>query len=277
MSEFLKRLLSGIVFVAVLVFGIIWDRLLCGFLFLVIMYLCLKEFYGISLGGRSRWAQRTGILAAAVLFCVLGCHFYFGLPLKFLAAALLMLMLIPLSAVLYGNREDFMDVGTVYFGLLYIALPLSLIPLLTMDGEVYDGWPFLSLFILVCMNDVGAYCTGSLLLKCKPDCAKMAPEISPHKTWFGFAGGVLFCMLAALALQRLWWLPCNIWHSLVTGVIVSIGGAMGDLFESMWKRHFGVKDSGHFLPGHGGALDRFDSALVAIPLAAAYLALMGQL
>ena len=73
------------------------------------------------------------------------------------------------------------------------------------------------------------------------------------------------------------WLPYGPVHSLVLGVLVSVAGVCGDLFESLWKRWFGVKDSGNCIPGHGGMLDRFDSSLLAIPVAVVYLTLFGLL
>jgi len=82
---------------------------------------------------------------------------------------------------------------------------------------------------------------------------------------------------AAVGLHYLTWLPFGLGHCIALGVIVSVGGVCGDLFESMWKRHFGVKDSGNCIPGHGGMLDRFDSSLVAIPMACVYLIAWGLL
>ena len=134
----------------------------------------------------------------------------------------------------------------------------------------------LSLFILIWMSDVGAYCVGTALGQ-RPDARKLAPSISPKKSWWGFWGGVFFCVAAAVGLHFLTWLPFGLLHCIALGVIVSVAGVCGDLFESMWKRHFGVKDSGNCIPGHGGMLDRFDSSLVAIPLACVYLTLTGLL
>ena len=76
-------------------------------------------------------------------------------------------------------------------------------------------------------------------------------------------------------LVGLWDFPW--YHCLILAAIMDIGGVFGDLFESLWKRHFGVKDSGNIIPGHGGMLDRFDSTLIAMPLGAIYLSIMGLL
>ena len=78
-------------------------------------------------------------------------------------------------------------------------------------------------------------------------------------------------VISGLLMHFIGWMPFPLIHCLVIGLLMSVGGICGDLFESQWKRRFGVKDSGSFMPGHGGMLDRFDSQFVAIPLAIAYL------
>ena len=264
----------GIIFLGVMVFGIIWDRMLFGCLFLVILYFSLREYYEISLGGRFRIGGKLGTLTGAAALVAVACVRFWGMSQVLLLIPLGFLLLIPVAAVLFGDKENFGDVGVIYGGLLYIALPISLSPLVVMDGNVFDGWLLLSLFILVWLSDVGAYCIGSLFGQ-KPDSAKLAPEISPHKSWWGFWGGIVLSLAGALVLNRLGWFPFSIWHSLAVGLIVSVGGVCGDLYESLWKRHFHVKDSGNIIPGHGGMLDRFDSSLVAIPMACVYLAAFG--
>ena len=276
MKNFLIRTLTGIAFLAIMVFGLIWDRTIFGCLFLLILFQSLREFYQMSLGKRFRIQQRLGELAGAAAFIFVAAHCFYGLDLRWLAAALIPLLLIPFSCPFLSSHEHFGDLGYIYAGLLYIALPISLSPLLMMDGEVFDGWFLLSLFIMIWCSDVGAYCIGTAFGQ-KPDSRKLAPAISPKKSWWGFWGGLAFCVAAAVGLHFLTWLPFPLIHCITLGFIVGIGGVCGDLFESMWKRHFGVKDSGKCIPGHGGMLDRFDSSLVAIPLACVYLTLLGLL
>ena len=276
MNDLVKRTLAGIVFLAVMVFGLIWDRLIFGCLFLVILYFCLREYYEISLGGRFRAGSKLGILAGASAFVTVACVRFWDMDEALLLIPLGFLLLVPVAAVIFGDKENYPDVGIIYGGLLYIALPVALSPFVVMDGFVFDGWLLLSMFILVWMSDVGAYCVGSLFGQ-RPNAARLAPEISPHKSWWGFAGGVLLSLVAAFVLNMLGWFGFSVWHSLAVGLIVSVGGVCGDLFESLWKRHYHVKDSGNIIPGHGGMLDRFDSSLVAIPMACVYLAAFGLL
>ena len=276
MSNFWVRTLAGIAFLVVMVFGLIWDRTLFGALFVLVLWIALQEFYRMALGVRFLFQQKLGLVAGAAAFLLVACHCFYGWDLRWLLLALLPLLLIPVTAVFLPLRDDFGDLTYIYAGLLYIALPISLSPLLVMDGEVFDGWLLLSFFILIWVSDVGAYCIGSALGQ-RAGARKLAPAISPKKSWWGFWGGMVFCVAAAVGLHYLTWLPYGLLHCIAVGLIISAAGTCGDLFESMWKRHFGVKDSGKCIPGHGGMLDRFDSSLVAIPMACVYLALTGLL
>lgn len=92
----------------------------------------------------------------------------------------------------------------------------------------------------------------------------MAPNISPKKSWEGLFGGFVFALVAGYVFYRLDWID-SCWKSLLVCLVIAVAGTFGDLMESKMKRTVGVKDSGVFLPGHGGVLDRFDSLLLATP------------
>ncbi|MCR5070515.1 MAG: phosphatidate cytidylyltransferase [Bacteroidales bacterium] len=277
MKEFWIRTLTGILFLVIMVFGIIWDRAIFTCLFSIILTVALEEFYKMALGTRFRFQQRLGVVTGITAFLLVGVYCFYGnVDLRWLTLILIPLLLIPVSCLFLPSREGLGDLGYIYAGLLYIALPISLSPLLMMDGEVYDGWFLLSLFIMIWCSDVGAYCVGTAFGQ-KPNSRKLAPSISPKKSWWGFWGGLFFCVAAGVGLHYLTWLPFPLIHCIVLGLIVGAGGVCGDLFESIWKRHFGVKDSGNCIPGHGGMLDRFDSSLVAIPMACVYLSIFGLL
>jgi len=142
----------------------------------------------------------------------------------------------------------------VYPGLLftYILQIRSLAPA--------DGWKLLLFaFAVIWGTDTGAYFIGSASGR-----TPLAPRLSPHKTVEGAVGGLLVGTLAGILAGTALKLPL-LW-SLGTGLAASFTGQLGDLFESLLKRIAGVKDSGAFLPGHGGVLDRFDSALLALPV-----------
>ena len=155
MNNFLLRTITGIVFLLVMVFGLIWDRAIFGALFLFILYFALNEFYTITLQGRFKLQQKLGMLTAATAFVTVAAHCFYGVDARFICLLLLPMLLIPVTAVFLGVREDFQDIALVYAGLLYIALPISLSPFIMMDGPVFDGWLMLSFFIVIWLSDVG--------------------------------------------------------------------------------------------------------------------------
>ena len=122
--------------------------------------------------------------------------------------------------------------------------------------EVFGKNFLLYLIVLIWLSDTAAYFVGRFFGK-----HKMAPVLSPKKTYEGLAGGVVFTILFSYLLTQWIDIDLTVVQSLVMGCFVSLIAPLGDLFESALKRHFNVKDSGSFLPGHGGILDRFDSFL----------------
>ena len=111
----------------------------------------------------------------------------------------------------------------------------------------------------------------------RPGAIKIAPAISPKKSLWGLFGAVLFGIGLAVGFHYLKVLDFGLVHAIVIGLLGSLGGLLGDLVESMWKRCFGVKDSGNLIPGHGGLYDRLDSVIVALPMITVYLAAAGLL
>lgn len=140
--------------------------------------------------------------------------------------------------------------GTLYISwmashmLLFRSLPQGELRLLSVIG-------------ITVLADVGAYFVGRAWGK-----RKLAPHLSPKKTWEGLAGGIAWAVIGGPILTGL--IGLEWWHGLVLGLLVSISAPMGDLGISMIKRQVGVKDTGNIIPGHGGALDRLDSALVTV-------------
>lgn len=121
---------------------------------------------------------------------------------------------------------------------------------------------FLFILLVAVSTDVGAYFVGSLMGK-----RKLAPTISPNKTWEGSVGGVLIAVIVAAIYLRFFEFTYSYGTMLIMSIILSVTGQFGDLIESAFKRHFGVKDSGHLIPGHGGILDRFDNVLFSLMMA----------
>ncbi|WP_229668025.1 phosphatidate cytidylyltransferase [Stakelama pacifica] len=147
--------------------------------------------------------------------------------------------------------------GRIAAGAIYVGLPLlALVTIRAMDaGLLLAFWTM----ALVWACDIGAYAAGRSF-----GGAKLAPSISPNKTWSGLIGGMVAATIFAFALTR-WGLPL---YLVVATPLLAVSAQMGDLYESGLKRRAGVKDSGNMLPGHGGFLDRLDGLVPVAPLAA---------
>ncbi|TQN30758.1 phosphatidate cytidylyltransferase [Haloactinospora alba] len=192
---------------------------------------------------------------------------YFGGP-EWLVGATAVTAILALSWRLRDGAEGYLrDAAANLFTVCY--LPFLLGTWLLLLAAPQDGQERLIAFIIVTISsDIGGYFAGILVGR-----HKMAPVISPNKTWEGFSGSVLACMLAG-ALTVALMLDGPYWAGAVLGVAVVLAATAGDLIESLTKRDLGVKDMGHFMPGHGGLMDRIDSLLVAGPVAWVVLSLL---
>jgi len=154
------------------------------------------------------------------------------------------------------------DNGKMIFTAIYVALPfgfaLGLPNYLPMD-PFYLGWEVFMMFVLIWSSDTFAYFAGRFWGK-----HKMAPTISPKKTWEGFAGGAVCTLIIGGIIE--YSLPGLKGNWIVVGLLVAVFAPLGDLMESRLKRIFHVKDSGNIIPGHGGILDRLDSFMLCVPV-----------
>lgn len=174
---------------------------------------------------------------------------------SFYLLALVMLV----YTVISKNRFSFDDAGVLLLGGLYAGLGFRFMML----ARAESLWMILYALLIVWITDSGAYLIGRKIGK-----NKLAPHISPNKTWEGSIGGSLSAVVIVGAylyfVQDAF--PYSFSTMLLWTLVFSVGGQLGDLIESAFKRHYGVKDSGKILPGHGGILDRFDSLLFVLPL-----------
>ncbi len=160
----------------------------------------------------------------------------------------------PSSAILWSPQPILGLLGLVLLSITWVAIVLII-------HQSHGPWILLFAFAVVALADVGGYVAGNLFGK-----HKLAPLVSPGKTWEGFFGGILLqCILVASMAS---FMPEKITTVMLLALVipVSLYSVLGDLFESMIKRHNGVKDSGNILPGHGGVLDRIDGLIAALPL-----------
>lgn len=153
-------------------------------------------------------------------------------------------------------------IGDVAAGVFIIGyLPLLLSTLTLLLAQPQGNLRVVLFFLLVPCADTGAYGVGSLIGR-----HKMAPHISPGKTWEGFVGAIVITALVGALLAHLM-IGAQWWVGAVIGMLLAVTGATGDLVESMIKREAGIKDMGIIVPGHGGAMDRLDSLLLSAPIA----------
>ncbi|WP_394347350.1 phosphatidate cytidylyltransferase [Streptomonospora litoralis] len=225
--------------------------------------ICLRELNrGLAVrGGRlALWPLAVGGVAMQV------CAYFGGA--QWLAGATALTAIAALSWRLRDGAEGYVrDAGGNLFTLIYV--PFLLGTWLLLIASPGDGQERLIAFIVVTISsDIGGYFAGILMGR-----HKMAPVISPNKTWEGFGGSVLACMLAG-ALTVSLMLDGPVWAGAVLGVAVVLAATVGDLIESLVKRDLGIKDMGRFMPGHGGLLDRVDSLLIAGPVAWVVLTLL---
>jgi phosphatidate cytidylyltransferase len=169
-------------------------------------------------------------------------------------------------AELYRNKTlemPFRNIAYTTIGVIYISVPFALLNFFVYPKELgytYEPNILLSLLFFIWASDSGAYLIGSKFGK-----HRLFERISPKKSWEGFFGGLGAAILVAAILAQ-FWEQYSFFPLAIIAAITVIAGTFGDLIESMLKRSLGVKDSGNFMPGHGGLLDRFDSILIAIPM-----------
>jgi phosphatidate cytidylyltransferase len=266
------RSISGIFFMALMIAGAMW-KYAFPIVMLCVMVILMDEYLQLAIGD-GEWLQKGLSILAGVSGFVLT-YFYcgFGMPAKYI-----LLCIVPVLAnyivMLYGNNdtERYTKGMALFSSLVYIPFPLILANLLVFTPEgSYSGLILLTVMILVWANDCGAYIFGMMFGQ-NPG-HKLFPSVSPKKSWEGVWGGAFFTAIAALILYLIHFIPIELGHFAILSVIAIVFADFGDLVESQFKRHYGVKDSGTIMPGHGGLMDRFDSLLFVLPAAVIYLKL----
>lgn len=276
MSNVVVRAISGTAFILVMLACLLFNKFLFAGMAITIQCLMLSEFYKITMGKCYTFSKVLAILAGVFLFGVFFAVSSFHVPIKFVALAMVPVFIVMINSLYVKEKEGYGKFSHIYTGLLYIAFPIALSNLIAFDkAGNFSGYLLLCFFILIWCSDVGAFAFGITLGKKFP--AKLFPEVSPKKTWIGFVGGLVSSVVAAVVLYECGVLRFPLMHCIFLSLIISVSGVYGDLYESQWKRVYGVKDSGNLIPGHGGLLDRFDSTLMAMPFGAIYLAVFDLL
>ena len=271
-NNFIQRTITGIIFVAVLVGGILGGPVSFSILFALITALTIREFGTIV-------SKQDGVQINKSICMLAGVFLFFGFAYIGIAPGqneilipYLFLIIYLMIAELYLKRKNPLhNIAYTMMSQMYIALPFAALNILafhtSLTGSASEYNPILplSIFVFTWINDTGAYCTGVLFGK-----HRLFERISPKKSWEGSIGGGVFSTIAAVIMAHFFpFMPLGVWIGL--GLTVFVFGTWGDLTESLLKRTLGIKDSGNILPGHGGMLDRFDSTLMAVPASVIYL------
>ncbi len=269
-KSLLTRTLSGIVFVVLMV-GSFFVPAYCQFvLFILFAVLAVYEYMTVVETAGVKPQKLMSVLITVLL--IQGAYFPKTTEISWVLAFICM-NLVPAIELFRKKEQTFNNIVHTLLPVLWVAVPFALAGVTNVILDHRES--VLALFILLWTSDTFAYCGGSLLGR-----HRMSERISPKKTWEGFAiGGLFTCGMAAglsfmpyfhdaLLFQNNTVVNLLVW--LGFGLIALVAGTLGDLIESMFKRTYGLKDSGKIMPGHGGILDRFDSFLFAMPFSFIY-------
>ncbi|MDR1556865.1 MAG: phosphatidate cytidylyltransferase [Tannerellaceae bacterium] len=275
MKNLIRRSLTGIIYVAVVLCGLSYPYAFPG-VFGLIVGLALWEFYGLVRHyGDASLKRLPGTVGGVYLF--FACYAYANgwMNGTLFLPYFLFLMFVFISEMYAHSRNPIHNWAFVLLGQVVCAAfsLLNFIIFRPAAGEaagVFTPLPALALFVFVWLNDTCAYLVGSKFGR-----RRLFERISPAKSWEGFWGG-LVAVLASSQIFAFYYQEISWYHWLGISATIVVFATWGDLSESLFKRTLGIKDSGTLLPGHGGMLDRFDSILMAIPALYIYLRLFIQ-
>lgn len=277
MKNLLKRILSGAIYIALIVAAILLldnSPVMYLLVFSLLIVLAIGEMITMAKEHENQsWLVNvTDMIGGVGLFVAFYMH-YEGETLQSRTLWLLPIavyLLLRTIIQLYRPRLNALhSLERSFFSLGYIALPIALLNCIM---SITAPRLLLGMFLFIWLYDTGAYCVGMLLGR-----HRLFERISPKKSWEGVFGGVAACIAGAY-ITHYWFdeffqVPeLTVWVGL--SVVVAVFATLGDLVESLIKRTVGVKDSGHILPGHGGILDRIDSLLLVSPAVLIYLLLI---
>jgi phosphatidate cytidylyltransferase len=280
LNNFFRRTLTG-AWIVIFVMGGIWLHPVSFFVTGLVMLIGTQYEYYLMLSNAGIKPQVIpGIITGATGY-ILATLVASGLLKPVYLLIVIPLMIAVMIFELYRKQDNpFNSIAHTLFCLIYTALPFSLFPfaafsrtglnsILPHSQVIFSPGILIGFFILLWLNDTGAYLSGSTF-----GSHRLLERISPKKSWEGFFGGMILAAVASWFLAG-WLGSVEPVKWVIISLIISISGTYGDLVESMLKRSMGVKDSGTIMPGHGGFLDRFDSTITSFPLVFLFISLFG--
>ena len=279
LKNFLVRSISGAVMLVVVLGAMLLSKWSFAALITLIAVGGIWEFYNFAQKAGYEPMKALGLFMGVMMLAVgLAISLFFDnssdatAVMLIVSATIALILIVPLMLIceLYRKSETpIANIATTITGVMYVALPMSLlliVPMILGNGE-WNPWIMICYIFIIWANDVFAYLFGITLGK-----HRLFERISPKKSWEGFFGGLLGAMSMGFVAAKVMDANVAMWIGLA--LIAAITGVFGDLVESMLKRSVDVKDSGSFIPGHGGWLDRFDALIFSVPFAFIYLVIV---
>ncbi|MEC8680015.1 MAG: phosphatidate cytidylyltransferase [Bacteroidota bacterium] len=266
-----NRILTGLLGGSLLLFSSLheWSYFSA---FIIIIFLSSSEFFKILGNNNFRPNNILGIFLSVLIFLTVYLYSSKNIiwGIHFLLVPIL--PIVCLSALYSSkNKQTISNVSVTFFGILYISIPISLLNFIVFDNGEYQSTYLLATLLFLWTSESSAYIGGSLFGK-----TKLFESVSPMKTWEGVFFGLISNLILAYFLHDFFgFFSYYFWA--IFSVVVLVSGIFGDLFESLLKRNFNIKDSGNKLPGHGGFLDRFDSFFFVIPYVYFFLKIVDQI
>lgn len=262
------RSISGIVYVAVIVLGLTMGETLFKIFISLFTALGIIEWTRLTNDTGSPLSLLLDVAGATVGVLALSGMAAGADSALMLGTCFLIYLIARLVFQLYTRDSSALNsLAYSLMGQIYIAFPLGLMSFIYYH-EGYGSAVLLAMFIMIWLNDTGAFCVGSTLGR-----HKLFARVSPKKSWEGFVGGIVFATASAFLFKYCFGThfgAMSLVEMLVMGALVGVFATWGDLVESLIKRTLGVKDSGQMIPGHGGILDRIDSLLLVSPALLVY-------
>ena len=275
MKVLVQRSLTGIAFAAIMLAGIIIHQYIFAVVFAFFLLFTLFEFYKISENIGYEPSIKIGLICSFLLFAIFFLAASHVIPYRFIFLSILIPLFTLLPDLFDKRKNGFKNSMITIAGIIYIALPYSLLSFIIYpgisDSSEFYPWVLIGIFLIIWMYDSMAYVFGSMLGR-----HKICPKISPKKSWEGLIGGAVFAIIMAIV-NSLFFQELSLTDWIVIAILIVAFGTSGDFFESKLKREAGVKDSGNILPGHGGMLDRFDTVLFAVPVIFVWITLFGNI
>ena len=242
--------------------------------FVLIIFLSSREYFKILINNGFRPNYNLGVFLSVIIFVT---TYLYASKESLIGVHFVLVPILPLVCLsaLYSsnNNETLSNVSVTFFGILYISLPISLLNFIVFNEYSYNSIYLMATLLFLWTSESAAYFGGSLFGR-----KKLFESVSPMKTWEGVISGLLANVILAYLIHQFVWTSFQTFTFWVLfSVVVLVSGIFGDLFESLLKRNFNLKDSGNKLPGHGGFLDRFDSFFFVIPYVFFYLKIIDQI